>query len=120
MKTPTYMETQKLDRLLDTQYTVVDAIEAVAADFVTSYPGALPGTQPAQEVCLIIRSERGVCGDFNETLLHNLEHLPQYGSENGFPSCLRLDINCTPWLKTNQVSLNASMEPAWSRKLKRF
>jgi len=73
MKTLAYMETQKLDRLLDTQHAVVSGIEAVAADFVTTYPAALPEIHPTHEVYLLIGSERGFCGDFNETLLRNLE-----------------------------------------------
>lgn len=78
MKTITYMETLKLNRLLDTQRAVVSGIEAVAADFITAHPGVLPQTRPDREVCLLIGSERGFCGDFSETLLHHLEHIREF------------------------------------------
>jgi F-type H+-transporting ATPase subunit gamma len=77
MKTLAYMETRKLDHLLDTQHTVVNSIEIVATDFVSAYPEAMPGVQAAREVYLVIGSERGFCGDFNETLLRRLEGIQQ-------------------------------------------
>jgi len=74
MKTLAYMETRKLDRLLDTQTAVVRGIETVAADFVSAYPDTVPQTQAETGVYLLIGSERGFCGDFNEALLRQLEH----------------------------------------------
>ena len=47
----------------------------VAADFVSAYPGVIPDIQAAREVYLVIGSERGFCGDFNETLLRQLEQI---------------------------------------------
>jgi len=79
MKTLAYMETHKLDHLVDTQRAVVNSIEAVAADFVSAYPAVIPTTQDAQKVYLLIGSERGFCGDFNETLLRHLESIGQEG-----------------------------------------
>ncbi|MGD8673424.1 MAG: F0F1 ATP synthase subunit gamma [Thiogranum sp.] len=73
MKNLAYMETRKLDRFLDAQYAVVRGIEAVAADFVTAFPDALPAAQAGNRVYLLVGSERGFCGDFNEALLHYLE-----------------------------------------------
>jgi F-type H+-transporting ATPase subunit gamma len=85
MKTLTWMETRKLDRLLENQHAVVTGIEAVAADFVDAFPQVLPQTSPAREVCLLIGSERGFCGDFNDVLVHALEHELQTGAERDGP-----------------------------------
>ncbi|MFZ0468111.1 MAG: F0F1 ATP synthase subunit gamma [Thiogranum sp.] len=73
MKNLAYMETRKLDRFLDAQYAVVRSIEAVATDFVTAFPDALPAAQAGHCAYLLVGSERGFCGDFNEALLHCLE-----------------------------------------------
>ena len=85
MKTLAYMETRKLDHLLDTQHAVVNSIETVAADFVSAYPEAMPKMQAAREVYLVIGSERGFCGDFNETLLRHLEPTQQDKQSKDFP-----------------------------------
>ena len=85
MKTLAYMETRKLDHLLDTQHAVVGSIEIVAADFVSTYPEAMPKMQAAREVYLVIGSERGFCGDFNETLLRHLEPIQQEKQGKDFP-----------------------------------
>ena len=74
MKTLAYLEIRKLGRFLDAQRAVVAHVEAVAADFLGFHPEVLPpqdgSTQP---VCLLLGSERGFCGDFNEALLERLE-----------------------------------------------
>jgi F-type H+-transporting ATPase subunit gamma len=85
LKTLAYMETRKLDHLLDTQHAVVTSIEIVAADFVSAYPEAMPGMQAEREVYLVIGSERGFCGDFNETLLSRLERIQQAKQGKDFP-----------------------------------
>jgi len=85
MKTLAYMETRKLDHLLDTQHAVVNSIETVAADFVSAYPEAMPKMQAAREVYLVVGSERGFCGDFNETLLRHLESVQQERQDKDFP-----------------------------------
>ena len=84
MKTLAYMETRKLDHLLDAQHAVVNSIEIVATDFVSAYPEAMPRMQAAREVYLVIGSERGFCGDFNETLLHRLEPIQQDKKDKDF------------------------------------
>jgi F-type H+-transporting ATPase subunit gamma len=69
MKNLAYMETRKLDRFLAAQQAVLRSIEAVAADFVDAFPRALADPEPGKEIYLLIGSERGFCGDFNEALL---------------------------------------------------
>lgn len=79
MKTLAYIESRKLGRFLDAQRAVVAHIETMAADFLGFYPTALPRTEDATPVCLLLGSERGFCGDFNETLLSRLKsHVREY------------------------------------------
>ncbi|MCP9447770.1 MAG: F0F1 ATP synthase subunit gamma, partial [Nitrospira sp.] len=63
------MEVHKLNRFLSTQQRVVVGIEEAAADFFGFYPALLPSTEGGRPVFLLIGSERGFCGDFNELLL---------------------------------------------------
>lgn len=85
MKNLALMETQKLGRFLTTQRRVVEGIEAAAQDFFAFYPDATRQLGKGQPVWLVIGSERGFCGDYNERLLdgveqrlreHAQEHLP--------------------------------------------
>jgi F-type H+-transporting ATPase subunit gamma len=75
MKTLAYLEIRKLARFLDAQRAVVAHVETVAADFLGYHPEVLPPPDKASRaVCLLLGSERGFCGDFNEALLQRLEH----------------------------------------------
>jgi len=71
MKNLAFMETRKLDRFLSAQHAVLGSIEAAATDLLSAFPQALPGPQTAVDVFLLIGSERGFCGDFNESLLRH-------------------------------------------------
>ncbi|MGB5178546.1 MAG: FoF1 ATP synthase subunit gamma [Gammaproteobacteria bacterium] len=73
MKTLAYIESRKLGRFLDAQRAVVAHIETMAADFLGFYAGTLPRAEQATAVLLLLGSERGFCGDFNEALLRQLE-----------------------------------------------
>jgi F-type H+-transporting ATPase subunit gamma len=74
MKTLAYMESRKLARFLDAQRAVVAHVEAVAADFLGFHADVLPPPDgSARRLCLLLGSERGFCGDFNESLLTGLE-----------------------------------------------
>lgn len=73
MKNLALLETHRLAKFLDTQRRAVASIEAAAADFLEFYPQAaapLEGMQ--QRLLVVIGSERGLCGNFNETLLEPL------------------------------------------------
>lgn len=76
MRTLAFMETHKLGRVLDAQRAVVDGIEAVASDFLAFFPRTLPEVANPTEVYLLLGSERGFCGDFNEALLPHLDAAP--------------------------------------------
>lgn len=69
MKNLALMETHKLTRLLATQRRAVASIRSATEEFLSYHPH-LPGADDAaRDVHLLIGSERGFCGDFNETLL---------------------------------------------------
>ena len=72
MKALAYMEAHKLGQFLDAQHQSVQTIETVAADFLSFYPELLVHEAQSAKVYLLIGSERGFCGDFNETLLRDL------------------------------------------------
>jgi F-type H+-transporting ATPase subunit gamma len=73
MKNLSLIEVRKLTRFLSTQRRVVASIESAAADFLQFYPHSLVGTESRHNVYLLVGSERGFCGDFNEALLAALE-----------------------------------------------
>ena len=74
MKTLAYLEIRKLGRFLDAQRAVVAHVETVATDFLGFHPEVLPPPDGSvQPVCLLLGSERGFCGDFNEALLDRME-----------------------------------------------
>lgn len=69
MKNLALMESHKLARFLSTQHRVVATIESAAADFFAFYPDLMVQPSQTEHVYLVIGSERGFCGDFNEALL---------------------------------------------------
>jgi F-type H+-transporting ATPase subunit gamma len=73
MKTLAYMETHKLARFLPAQQAVVESIQAVADDFLSFHPAVLPEPGNSTPVYLLIGTERGFCGDFNQQLLRALD-----------------------------------------------
>lgn len=75
MKNLALMETHKLARFLATQRRVVESIEAAAEDFFAFYPEAARQLGKGTAVWLLIGSERGFCGDYNDRLLERVEQL---------------------------------------------
>lgn len=72
MKNLALMETHKLTRVLATQQRVVATISSAAADFLFFHPHLSTEDETARDVHLLLGSERGFCGDFNEALLEAL------------------------------------------------
>ena len=72
MKNLALLEARKLETFLGTQRRAVNGIEIAAQDFLHFYPQAAH-TDGAQQLLLVIGSERGFCGDFNETLLQPID-----------------------------------------------
>jgi len=65
MKNIALMELRALAGLLEHQRRAMATIERAAADFLCFHPP--PGeAAPAATVCIVIGSERGFCGEFNE------------------------------------------------------
>ena len=76
MKNLSFMESRKISAFLDVQHSVVNHIEAVAADFLGFYPDALAETADRPvDVCLLIGAERGFCGDFNHALMRHFDDM---------------------------------------------
>lgn len=73
MKNLALLEARKLGAFLATQRRAVTGIEAAAQDFLGFYPQAPAHTDDMQQLLLVIGSERGFCGDFNETLLEPID-----------------------------------------------
>ena len=73
MKTLAYMETRKLARFLDAQHGTVVSIEHIAADFLGFHSETLPEADVTSRLYLLIGTERGFCGDFNQVLVHQME-----------------------------------------------
>jgi F-type H+-transporting ATPase subunit gamma len=74
MKNLSLMEVHRLNRFLDTQRRVVAGIEAAAADFLLFHPELCAGEEQFHNVHLLLGSERGFCGDFNESLVRALDN----------------------------------------------
>jgi F-type H+-transporting ATPase subunit gamma len=80
MKTLAYMETRKLRGFLEAQHNVVQSIEEVAADLLSFYPRAMPASSATRQVCFLIGTERGFCGDFNHVLLREMQSAMNTGT----------------------------------------
>jgi len=72
MKILATMETHKLARFLAIQQRQVADIEAMAADVLGHFPTVRPAATPSRHGYVLIGSERGFCGDFNDRIAHAL------------------------------------------------
>lgn len=104
MKNLALMETQKLTRFLTTQRRVVESIETAAEDFFTSYPQAARELGRGIPVWLVIGSERGFCGDYNERLLAGVEEHLRRRSQ-GHPLLMLIGQKLSPkWKHDRRVA----------------
>jgi len=77
MKSLSLVETHKLARFIGYQRQMLTNIESAAADFLHFFP--LPDASgETQTIVLLIGSERGFCGNFNERVLAALDALPAW------------------------------------------
>lgn len=67
MKNLSLIETRKLARILGHQQRMLANIETAAADFLHFHPQ--PAHPPEADLFLVVGSERGFCGGFNEELI---------------------------------------------------
>lgn len=72
MKNLALMETRKLAQQLENQQQLLTEIEQVAADFLNFFPYCSVNNSHELSIWVILGSERGFCGDFNETLVELL------------------------------------------------
>lgn len=78
MKNLALLEARKLAAFLATQRRAVSSIETAAQDFLSFYPQVPAHADDMQQLLLlVIGSERGFCGDFNETLLQPIDTAAQ-------------------------------------------
>ena len=71
MKNLAFMETRKLAAFLSAQQRAVQAIMEVASDFSAFHDVEV--ARNAREIQLLIGSERGLCGNFNESLIGEVD-----------------------------------------------
>jgi len=96
MKTLAQMELRKLARFTESQNAMVEVLAQTATDFLTFFPR--PQLRGGSVLWLVVGSERGFCGGFNEQLISRLsgewpecdEH-PQQILAVGHKLCRRLD-----------------------------
>ena len=73
MKSLSLVETHKLNRFIGDQRRMLANIESAAADFLHFFPSGAQVASP-RAILLLIGSERGFCGNFNERILDAFEH----------------------------------------------
>jgi F-type H+-transporting ATPase subunit gamma len=73
MKMIAYMETRKLARFLSVQQRMLADIEEMAGDLLAHFPGVGPPPAPPRRAAVLLGTERGFCGEFNEDLARWLD-----------------------------------------------
>lgn len=76
MKNLAFMVLYKVSRLQPLQSQIVSHIENSAVTFLGVYPNVVTPIYSDEPIYIVIGSERGFCGDFNEQLLESLTHEP--------------------------------------------
>lgn len=77
MKGLALMEVRILTDFLASQHLMVAGIEVAAADFLATHGEFVSADGVGQELFILVGSEQGFCGDFNESLLARMELLCQ-------------------------------------------
>jgi len=73
MKNLALMETAKLSRVLTAQRGLVESLETIGGDFLAFHPQRSPAPEEVFGVLLLVGSQRGFCGDYNDRLITALE-----------------------------------------------
>lgn len=94
MRSLAYLEARKLTRFLSSQLRVVEHIERVATDFLTAWPGLRGPSERTLPVLVVIGSERGFCGDYNELLLRSIEN-SRHGTRAATPRIITVGQKLT-------------------------
>ena len=85
MKNLSFLETRKLERRIINQKTMVTELEEMADDFLCFYPYYYLNDRVNYDIWILFGSERGLCGDFNESLL---AQLPLYVQQSPYEKSL--------------------------------
>lgn len=90
MKNLSLVEISKLSRLAATQRETVMSVDEAVSDFLSFYPIPVRETQEAvrEGVYLLIGSERGFCGGFNEMILQRFQLLLRAGPREIQPTLI--------------------------------
>jgi F-type H+-transporting ATPase subunit gamma len=80
MKSLALMETHILKGFLGTEQRMVASIEAAVADFLAWHRGRVLQPAPLQQLLVVLGSEQGFCGDFNETIAQAAQQEPDAAS----------------------------------------
>jgi len=83
MKNLALVEIHKLDRRLANQQDMVLDLELMAADLLHFHPYSFSQEQGHRDIWLLFGSERGFCGDFNDSIIANLHK--QLTAQHGQP-----------------------------------
>jgi F-type H+-transporting ATPase subunit gamma len=73
MKSLALMETRRLGEFMESQRRRVATIEAAAADFLAWHPDLATAPEAGHELCLVIGSQQGFCGDYNDAMAERLQ-----------------------------------------------
>lgn len=73
MKTLAFMETRKLTEQIVNQRQALQTIDSAAQDFISACPDALPDSSDLAPGYVVVGTQRGFCGDFNEQVKQCLE-----------------------------------------------
>jgi len=73
MRSLAFIEARRLAEGALRQQETVAAIRVAIDNLVAHYPRARPGIMPGRDVLVLIGSERGLCGDFNERVISDLD-----------------------------------------------
>lgn len=71
MRSLAFIEVHRLAEGAMRQQETVAAMRVAIDNLVAHYPRARPGIMPGRDVFVLIGSERGLCGDFNDRVLSN-------------------------------------------------
>lgn len=120
MKTLSQLELHKLGGLAEDQQEMVNLLKRVAADFLHFYPQ--PQSSGGKTLWLLLGSERGFCGDFNEALIRRLrqrcpecEAQPERVLAVGRKLWLRLEEQLPGFVPLPGASISEEVGPALSQ-----
>jgi F-type H+-transporting ATPase subunit gamma len=99
MKTLSQLELHKLGGISASQHALATTLERMAADFYHHYPQGEGGERGAESLWLLLGTERGFCGDFNEALV---ERLPQLFPEVAQHPARVLAVGRKLWLRLEE------------------